>query len=274
MEWLSYESWKRQKRIQHYLSDKKQRQIGRYRVDGFLPPNICFEFNGCEFHSHQLENELCPAVPIAGEEGWIRTKEKISFLKERGYVVIEMNGCEWENIRRTNPEVKRYLKDRFYPENRMGSTLTQRQLFNALIDGRIFGLAKVDIETPAHLKEHFSLMQPIIMNRIVNRKNLGELMEAYCIRNKTMSKPRKVLGQAFSARNILLITPLLRWYVEHGLNVKKIHWVRQYKESRVFQPLVDKAIGYRILADKIQIYREEKLLIIGFFILHYSKLKA
>lgn len=254
LEWLSYESWKRGKRIEHYLSVKRQRQIGsaKYRVDGFLPPNLCFEFHGCTFHSHQLEDPFCPIPPLAGEQGLIRTREKIKYLKDRGYVVIEMYGCEWEKIRRNNPEVKKYLKTRFYPTNyrKTGNFLTAKNLCNAIINGDIFGLAKVDIKTPQHLREYFSLMQPLILNRIVKREDLGELMKTYCIENKQMSKPRKVLGQAFSAKNILLITPLLKWYINKGMTVTKIHWIRQYKSARVFQPLVDKAINYRILADK------------------------
>ena len=163
-----------------------------------------------------------------------------------------MNGCEWEKIRRNNPEVKQYLKYRFYPENykKLGNALSRKKMITALSNGSIFGLAMVDIKTPEYLKEYFSIMQPIVLNRIVKREDLGELMKKYCIENKQMSRPRKVLGQAFSAKNILLTTPLLKWYINKGMIVTKIHWIRQYKKSRVFQPLVDKAIEYRKLADE------------------------
>jgi len=51
LEWLSYESWSRNIRIQHYLSAKRQYRIpgSKWRADGFIPgnPGTVMEFNGC-----------------------------------------------------------------------------------------------------------------------------------------------------------------------------------------------------------------------------------
>lgn len=51
-----------------------------------------------------------------------------------------------------------------------------------------------------------------------------------------MSKPRgSLIGSYFGAK-ILLATPLIRWYLEHGLEVTHIYQVVEYKPGLCFQP--------------------------------------
>ena len=51
-----------------------------------------------------------------------------------------------------------------------------------------------------------------------------------------MPKPRRSLIGSFSGDKILLITPLLKWYLAHGLEVTKIYQVIEYTPERCFQP--------------------------------------
>ncbi len=214
-------------------------------------------FSGCHVHGHQFEDPSCSIPPLNSDEYWIaeqwkRTREKIDHLKARGFIVLEMPACEWERRRKNDPEVRSYLTERFYPKNhrKTGNRMSSHDMLCAILRGDIFGLALVDIETPLALRNKFNILQPLILNRVVERSDLGPLMERYCLEKNLLNKPRRVLGQAFAARNLLLITPLLRWYLSHGLVVKKIHWIRQFTPLRPFQSIVEKVTECRKAADR------------------------
>ncbi len=260
LEWLSWESWRRKVRIRHYLSCRRQFRVGEsnYRVDGALLPNLLFEFHGCRWHGHGFDDPWCShsnSSAMTEQEMSDRreyTAEKIDFLRGRGYSVIEMMSCEWEKLKRNNPAIRSYLFRRFYPKyysHFKGAQLTQAQLLEAMRNGQIFGLAMVDIHTPEHLKEKFRDMQPLIFNREIQRSDLGSLMQEYCEKNDLLKKPRRVLAQSYSGRNLLLITPLLTWYMNKGLVVSKLHWVREFRSDRAFKPLSDQVLHFRKQAD-------------------------
>jgi len=178
------------------------------------------------------------------------TRRKRRDIADRGLSLIEMSECSWEERKRKDPLVRQYLEQRFLPfEHSKTARLSSAEMLQEIVDGRIFGLALVDIHTPPSLREKFSKMQPLILKRTVRREDLGPFMSQYCSDNNTMKTPRTVLAQAYSARNLLLITPLIVWYLEQGLTVKKIHWVREFRSDRIFQPLADKIISIRQAAD-------------------------
>ena len=51
-----------------------------------------------------------------------------------------------------------------------------------------------------------------------------------------MPKPRRSLIGSFFATKIMLATPLLKWYLAHGLEVPKIYQVVEYTPKRCFEP--------------------------------------
>ena len=57
--------------------------------------------------------------------------------------------------------------------------LNQDQIIEYIQDGRLFGFVECDIEVPAHLKEYFSEMTPILKNVNVCLDDVGELMQEY-----------------------------------------------------------------------------------------------
>jgi hypothetical protein len=163
-------------------------------------------------------------------------------------------GCEWERLKRSDPAIRAYLYGRFYPKRYAGSPsgnrpTSQAGLLEAIRTGALFGLALVDIQTPEHLREKFREMQPLIFNRMVERSDLGPLMEEYCERNDLLKKPRRVLAQSYNARNLLLITPLLAWYLNQGLIVSRVHWVRQFRADRAFESVSAQVLEFRKQAD-------------------------
>ena len=60
-------------------------------------------------------------------------------------------------------------------------------------------------------------------------------MEKFAVDNNLLSKPQKMLIRSYFADKILLITPLLKWYINHGLEVTKIYEVVQYLPVKCFE---------------------------------------
>ena len=60
-------------------------------------------------------------------------------------------------------------------------------------------------------------------------------MVKFAVDNNLLSKPQKMLIESYFADKILLITPLLKWCVNHGLEVTKIYEVVQYLPVKCFE---------------------------------------
>ena len=54
-------------------------------------------------------------------------------------------------------------------------------------------------------------------------------MKAYAAEHNIMSQPRRSLIGSLKGEKILLAMPLLKWYLEHGLEVTKVHQVVEFK---------------------------------------------
>ncbi|GMF19315.1 unnamed protein product [Phytophthora lilii] len=102
--------------------------------------------------------------------------------------------------------------------------LTTIEPYDSIIDDiqadKIFGFLECDIETPEHLKEYFSEMTPIFKNTEIEptAEIIGKHMFDYNqSRGKNMAKKsRKLIGSYFG-KQILIYTPLLKWYLAHGM---------------------------------------------------------
>ena len=63
-------------------------------------------------------------------------------------------------------------------------------------------------------------------------------------------KPRRLLVGGMKAKKILLATHLLRWYINHGLEITDIHSVVEYKPQKCFQKFTDYVTKTRRAADQ------------------------
>ena len=101
--------------------------------------------------------------------------------------------------------------------------------------GKIFGLAEVDIETPDELKDIYAEFQPNQKRAKISRDDIGEHMKRFAIENDLLKKPTQSLLSSYFATKILLATPLLKWYLSHGLIVTKVYQVIQFKPVKCFE---------------------------------------
>ena len=110
IEWLDFLAHRDRLNIVHAHSQGEHR-IGRYPVDGFdLQSKTIFEFKGCYWHGHRCTtnthtNERC-GVPL--EVLFERTGQKVRYLEEEGFKVVQIWECECRNLRKTE-ELQAFL---------------------------------------------------------------------------------------------------------------------------------------------------------------------
>jgi hypothetical protein len=90
------------------------------------------------------------------------------------------------------------------------------------MEDRMFGALKVDLEVPVYLKGKFTEMPPVFKNTHVSRDDNRDHMKTYAEERIIMHQKRKCLIGSMYGEKIMVISPLLKWYVQHGLKVTKI----------------------------------------------------
>ena len=224
VQWLNRESERTGLSIRHQANDREKR-IGKLSVDGWCPEtHTAYQIHGCYFHGcpkcHADPEEInavngkTMAVLLAD------TKKHTAYLR-RHVNVIEMWECAWKRERDPPPRQK--------------WKMTQQQIIAAVVDGTLFGMIECDIRVPFELKDHFAEMQPIFKNTTVTRDDIGPFMRQYAVDHDIMSTPRRMLVGSYRGDKILLATPLLQWYLAHGLVIDRVYLVVEYHREACFR---------------------------------------
>ena len=232
IQWLTRESDRTGCTIRHQGNGREKR-VGKLLVDGWCAKTrTAYQFHGCYFHGctncyePQETNTLNGKTMATLLED---TKKNTAYLRRHVHVV-EMWECEWKEIRK-EPDVKSFLA----PTRRQKWKMTQQQIITAVVDGTLFGMVECDVRVPSELRAHFAEMQPIFKNATVTRDDIGPFMRQYAEEHDIMSTPRRMLVGSYRGDKILLTTPLLRWYIAHGLVVDHVYQVVEYSPKPCFQ---------------------------------------
>ena len=232
VQWLTWEAAKNGCTIRHQVNGREKR-IGKLPVDGWCPEShTAYQFHGCYFHGcpkcydHEETNTLNGKTMGTLLEN---TRRNTAYLR-RHVETVEMWECDWKELR-DEPDVKIFLD---IPRHRKW-TMTEQQILAAVIDGTLFGMVECDIRVPEHLQDHFAEMQPVFKNVTVTRDDIGPFMRQYAEENDIMSAPRRMLVGSFHGIKLLFATPLLRWYLAHGLIVDRVYQVVEYEPNPCFQ---------------------------------------
>ena len=119
------------------------------------------------------------------------------------------------------------------------SSTTSRTVDDDVRTGTVFGLIECDVCVPEALREHFAEMQPVFKNIRLTRDDLGPFMRRYAEEHNIMATPRRMLVGCYRGDKILLATPLLRWYLDHGLEVTHVYQVIKYDPIPCFRRFGD-----------------------------------
>ena len=158
--------------------------------------------------------------------------------------------CQWREYKRHNAIHNQYL----YPTEHL-FRMTEQEILRNITEGSMFGVAEVDIKVPENLKHHFEEMPPIFKNVTIQEEDIGEHMTEFLRQtNKTFKPTKYLIGSMFGIK-ILLITPLLRWYVEHGLIITKIYQFIEFCPKKAFSPFEESVTNDRRAGDRDLAYK-------------------
>ena len=147
--------------------------------------------------------------------------------------------CGKEKVFKANPEEK--------PEQ---SSEEKDKLIQNVLNDKLFGFFQVDIEVPEQLLDKFSEFCPLFVISEVPKDQIPQHMQDYKINTgrKKIKNNKKLLG-VMKAEKILLYSPLLKWYLNHGLQVTKIHKYISYTPGRPFKWFPEEVSSARRAAD-------------------------
>ena len=125
------------------------------------------------------------------------------------------------------------------------------KLIQNVLNDKLFGFFQVDIEVPEQLLDKFSEFSPLFILAEVPEDQIPQHMRDYKINTgrKKIKNNKKLLG-VMKAEKILLYSPLLKWYLNHGLQVTKIHKYISYTPGRPFKWFPEEVSGARRAADQ------------------------
>lgn len=151
-----------------------------------------------------------------------------------GYDVIEQWECDWKSKRQALKVDNKYK----YPtEHRF--RLTEKEILDAVISDQLFGALEVDVYVPDSLKAYFADLPPIFKNCIVQHKDIGEHMQSYLQENNATFPDTKYLIASMFGEKILLITPMIKWLLEKGVKISKVHQVIEFQPKPCFKEFAD-----------------------------------
>ena len=174
-----------------------------------------------------------------------KTKNTTQYIQSCGYTVIEMWECHWREYRRNNVIHNSYT----YPTEAI-YRMTEQDILGHIISDNIFGAVEVDISVPEHLKAHFQEMPPIFKHAVIQEQDIGAHMRDFLsATNKPFKETKYLIGSMFASK-ILLITPLLKWYLSRGLLVTKVHQVIEFSPQRAFMAFEQSVTNDRRAGDR------------------------
>ena len=147
--------------------------------------------------------------------------------------------CGKEKVFKCNPEAK--------PEQ---SSEEKNEIIQNVLNDKLFGFFEVDIEVPEQKRKRFSEFCPLFILDEVPEEQIPQHMKDYQINTgrEKIKNNKKLLG-VMKAEKILIYSPLLKWYLNHGLQVTKIHRYISYTSGRPFKWFPEEVSSARREAD-------------------------
>ena len=139
--------------------------------------------------------------------------------------------CGKEKVFKCNPEEK-------------------NEIIQNVLNDKLFGFFEVDIEAPEQKRKRFSEFCPLFVISEVPEEQIPQHMKDYKINTgrKKIKNNKKLLG-VMKTEKILIYSPLLKWYLNHGLQVTKIHRYISYISGRPFKWFPEEVSSARRDAD-------------------------
>ena len=119
---------------------------------------------------------------------------------------------------------------------KLNEKIDKTRLLNGVCRGKFTGALEVDIEVPGSHYKYFEGFTPLFVTSEIKVEDLSpEQRES--LPEKLKSKVQLVPGM--KAEKVLIDASLLKWYMEHGLEVTKVHCAIEFEYSPIFQEFID-----------------------------------
>ena len=93
-------------------------------------------------------------------------------------------------------------------------------------------------------------MTPIFKNVDVCLDDVGEFMQNYTKEHSIKDVPRRLLIGSYFGKKIGLSTPLLKWYLKHGLLITRIYTIVEYIPNAAFSSFMTEIAQCRLEGDR------------------------
>ena len=261
--WLAWNEMLESKVIESALGDGEKR-LGRHNlpVDGFCADtNTVYQFNGCYWHGHGCDAHTSRDIGNrTAADRYRETLIKKQYLQHMGFRVRDIWECEWRRRVNQLPNIKDFLRvfyRRAFGDDR---PMSQDEVLRRVRDGSLFGFVECDLRVPEDLVHKFSEMPPIFKNVQLDRSHLSEHMREYAEERGLMTRPRRCLIGSMRGDKILLLTELLKWYMEQGLVVDRVYRVIEFERAPVLRPFGESVTQARRAGDSAGADASQQLL--------------
>ena len=93
-------------------------------------------------------------------------------------------------------------------------------------------------------------MTPIFKNVDVCLDDVGEFMQEHAKQHNIKDVPLRLLIGSYFGKKIGLATPLLKWYLEHGLVITRIYTTVEYIPNAAFSSFITQIAQCRLEGDR------------------------
>ena len=240
--WLAWMSYINNTYIQHEHNSREVVLSDRcLPVDGFcVELQTAYQFHGCYWHGHQCQRnagiDIHPTKKVSMKSLETQTRAREDYLRALGYTVVSVWECEWERTVSATEKIRSFLKTFFasmYPSR--WKELSEERLISRIASGAFYGLVECDVHVPPHLEGKFSEMAPIFKNALVGREHLSPIMLEHAESHDYLRRPQRMLIGSLKGERILLYSELLKWYLQHGLVVSRVHQLVEYVPRKIFE---------------------------------------
>ena len=155
-------------------------------------------------------------------------------------------------MKRDDPQYKEFVNKRW--RSCLKYQPSQQDILDSVVTGDFYGFLKIDVSVPqkwnnivqnrADFKERFENVTPweffkdfppLFMNVSLSFEQFSDHMKEYINCHKLLKHPRQLLVSGMSAEKLLVNSELVKFYLNHGLEVSKIHSVYEFKPSPCFK---------------------------------------
>ena len=231
-------------KIQHGFHHKEV-EIQGDSVDGYACVDgqiLLYEFQGCFVHGG-----CC--VRVEGEEKKVEQwTQKHIRLRQHGVLYV-MQECDWDKLHPTIISTPTHFPRILYKYD------TETTLLEGVRSNNVFGFILCDIWASDDIidKMKSNNFPPIFQKVTLTEDHLSEYMlKRFQEEGRTLDQ--RTLIQTYRAKQILLLTSLVRFYLSIGLEVRNVTNFTQYLGEKSLKPFIDKVTEMRIEASRPDTY--------------------